>query len=188
MKKSEKAKGKEKVVQRKKQYKQAGIVAGSILMVAAIIFFILFNPFVVKAGDTVSVYYTGMLDDGTVFSENTGGTPLTFTLGQGKVISGFEEAVIGMSANETKTVTIPVDKAYGPYRNELIHSIDRSMFPANLTPVVGEKYSFTRSSDGARSIIKVLNVTPSTVTVDENHELAGKNLTYTIQLVSFTRK
>jgi peptidylprolyl isomerase len=188
MKKSEKLKGKEMVVQRKKQYKTYGIVAGTVIIIAAIVFFVLFNPFVIKAGDTATVYYTGTLDDGTVFDSNVGGTPVVFTLGEGKLIAGFEEGVIGMGVNETKIVHIPVDKAYGAYNEALVHVMNRSVFPANIPPVVGQQYRFTRPSDGAVTVIKVVNVTPSTVTVDENHALAGKNLTYSIQLVSFTRK
>ncbi|MEN6442491.1 MAG: FKBP-type peptidyl-prolyl cis-trans isomerase [Methanoregula sp.] len=188
MKKSEKVKGKEKVAIRKRQYRTVGIVAGAIVIVAAIILFILFNPFVARAGDQVTVYYTGMLDNGTVFGSNVNGTPIVFNIGEGKVLPGFEAAVVGMGANETKTIHIPAEKAYGLYQPSLIHVVDRSLFPANLSLVPGGTYTSSRASDGATTVFKVINITESSVTVDENHALAGENLTYTIKLVSFTRK
>ncbi|MCX6688999.1 MAG: peptidylprolyl isomerase [Methanoregula sp.] len=187
MKRSEKVKGKERVAEKKRQYKTVGLVAAGVIIVVVILLFLLFNPFVARAGDVVTVYYTGTLDNGTVFDSNMNGTPLSFVLGSGQLIAGFDEAVTGMGANDQKTVRIPVEKAYGPYRTDLIHNMSRSIFPANETPLIGEYYTFRRSSDGAVSRVKVLNVTPSTVTVDENHVLAGQNLTFTIRLVSFVK-
>ena len=188
MKKSEKIKGKERVVERRRQYKIVGLVAAGIIIIGAILLFLWFNPFVARTGDTVTVYYTGTLDNGTVFNSNVNGTPLSFVLGSGMTIPGFEEAVMGMGANDQKTVRIPVEKAYGPYRTELVHEMSRSIFPANETPIAGEYYMFSRVSDGAVSRAKVVNVTSSTVTVDENNALAGQNLTYTIRLVSFVKE
>ena len=184
MKRSEKVKGKERVAKQRHQYKKAGLTVAGIILIGVIVFFVFANPFVAKAGDTVIVYYTGTTDDGTVFDSNMNGTPMAFTLGSGILITGFDEAVKGMGVNDQKTVRIPVEKAYGPYRAELVHEMSRSIFPANETPIVGEYYSFKRTSDGAVSMIKVVNVTSSTVTVDENHALAGQNLTFTIRLVS----
>lgn len=187
MKKSEKVKGKERVAEKKRQYKTAALVVAGVIIVAVIVLFLLFNPFVARAGDIATVYYTGTLDNGTVFASNMNSTPLSFVLGSGQLIAGFDEAVTGMGANDQKTVRIPVEKAYGPYRKALVHDMSRSIFPANEPPIVGEYYTFKRSSDGAVSRIKVVNVTSSTVTVDENHELAGQDLTYTIRLVSFVK-
>jgi len=187
MKKSEKIKGKERVVERRRQYKIVGLVVAGVIIVAVILLFLLFNPFVARAGDTVTVYYTGTLDNGTVFDSNMNGTPRSFVLGSGQLIAGFNEAVTGMGANDQKTVRIPVEKAYGPYRTELVHDMSRSIFPANEPPIVGEYYTFKRSSDGAVSRVKVVNVTSSTVTIDENHVLAGQDLTFTIRLVSFVK-
>jgi len=147
----------------------------------------LFNPFVAKTGDTVEVYYTGALDNGTIFDTNENAAPLIFTLGKGMVIPGFEEAVAGMSANESKTVKIPFEKAYGSYNNSLIHVMNRSVFPVNVTPLEGQYYSIRSTTEGTVSTVKVINVTASTVTLDENHELAGQNLTFSIRLVSINQ-
>lgn len=187
MKKSEKVKGKEAVAVRKKKMTQYAIGIVVVLIVIAAIAFYVFNPFVAKSGDTVAVYYTGSLDDGTVFDSNTNATPLVFTIGKGTVIPGFEEAVIGMAPNTTKTVHIPVAKAYGPYDESLVHTVNRSSIDIE-NPVVGERYSVRRTSDNAVAYIKIINITPTTYTLDENHELAGKDLTFTITLAEIAKK
>jgi peptidylprolyl isomerase len=183
MKKSEKIKGKEAVAARKKKQVQYGIIAAAGIILVALFGFAMFNPFVAKTGDTVNVFYTGTLDDGTVFDTNMNATPLAFTVGKGMVIPGFDEAVVGMAANDVKTVRIPSEKAYGSYNNSLIHIMNRSAFPANVTPVAGQYYAIKSITDGTVSYVKIINVTPSTITLDENHELAGQNLTFSIRLV-----
>jgi peptidylprolyl isomerase len=188
MKKSEKIKGKQAVALKKKKQLQYGLLAGAGVVIVAILLLVVFNPFVAKAGDTVNVYYTGTLDDGTVFDSNVNGTPLTFTVGKGMVIPGFEEAVIGMAVNNEKTVRIPPEKAYGLYNASFIHVINRTAFPSNLTPVVGQYYSVRSTIDGSESSVKVINVTSSTITLDANHALAGQNLTFSIRLAAINPK
>jgi peptidylprolyl isomerase len=188
MKKSEKLKGKAVVAARKKNQVRYGILAGAGIVIVAIFGFIMFNPFVAKMGDTVEVYYTGILDDGTIFDTNVNASPLEFTLGKGMVIPGFEEAVAGMAVNESKTVWIPLDKAYGSYNRSLIHVLNRSALPANMTPVEGKYYTLRSTINGAINTVKAINVTASTVTLDENHVLAGQNLTFTLRLVSINQK
>lgn len=181
MKKSEKLKGKEKVAAKKKYTTMIVVAAVVIILIAAASWFFFFSPFNARAGDTVSVYYTGALDDGTIFDSNVNGSPLIFTLGRGFVIPGFDEAVTGMSPNTTRTVRIPSEKAYGSYKKELIQVINRTTFPKNIVPIVGEGYTIRRN-DGAVSYVKIVNVTQDAITIDENHELAGKDLTFTITL------
>ena len=187
MKKSEKIKGKEAAVTRKKLQVRHGILVAVGIIIVAALGFVMFNPFVAKTGDTVSVYYTGTLDDGTVFDTNENSTPLAFILGKGTVIAGFEEALTGMAVNEIKTVKIPPEKAYGSHNGSLVHILNRSALPSNMTPLAGQYYSIRRTTDGAVSVIKIINVTPTTIAWDENHELAGKNLTFTLRLVSINR-
>jgi peptidylprolyl isomerase len=182
IKKSGKIKGKEVVAARKKKQVQYGIIAAAGIILVALLGFAMFNPFVAKAGDTVNVFYTGTLDDGTVFDINVNATPLAFTVGKGMVVPGFEEAVVGMAVNDVKTVRIPSEKAYGSYNNSLIHVMNRSAFPANVTPVAGQYYAIKSITDGTVSYIKIINVTQSTITLDGNHELAGKNLIFSIRL------
>jgi peptidylprolyl isomerase len=187
MKKSEKIKGKERVAGKKKQTMLIAAAAIVIIIIGAVSWFLFFNPSVARPGDTVSVYYTGTLDDGTVFDSNMNGSPLIFTLGKGFVIPGFDEAVTDMSQNTTKTVHIPSEKAYGTFNAKLIQVINRSAFPNNIVPIVGEGYTIRRN-DGAVSYVKIINVTKDTITVDENHELAGKDLTFTITLAGIVKQ
>jgi peptidylprolyl isomerase len=185
MKKSEKLKGKAAVANRKQQYTKYALAALSVIIILSLIGFYLFNPSVAKTGDTVMVYYIGTYENGTVFDSNVDGDPLIFTIGNKSVITGFEEAVIGMSINSTKTVFIPVDKAYGPHLDSLVHVVNRSTLSADMEPVVGNRYVITRKADGAVSRVTIINVTNDTVTLDENHMLTGQNLTYTIRFAGF---
>ena len=192
MKKSEKVKGKEAMAARKKLYPKLAMVAAAGILIIIIAVYLVFNPSVLnpngaKSGDMVTVEYTGSLPDGTVFDTNVNATPLTFIIGQGRVIKGLEEGVTGMAQGEAKTVRIPVDKAYGPYNDALVHVVNRSTLPANITPEVGKVLKVTRQPDGAFALVKIINVTPSTITWDENHELAGKDLVYTIRLIEIQK-
>jgi peptidylprolyl isomerase len=189
MKKSEKVKGKAAVAIRKKQYTRYVVAGAAVIAVLLIAGFYLFNtPAVAKNGDTVMVYYTGTLDNGTVFDSNADRDPLIFTIGNKTVIPGFEEAVVGMTVNSTKTVHIPVEKAYGPHLDSLVHVMNRSDLSKDIEPIVGNRYVITRKADGAVSRVEVINVTRDTVTLDENNILAGQNLTFTIQFVGFYKK
>lgn len=135
-----------------------------------------------KLGDTVKVHYTGKLEDGTVFDTSIDRTPLEFTIGEGQIIPGFEQAVVGMNLGESKTTTIPVDKAYGPYREEMVLVIGREQFPADLHPEVGQRLQL-HQVDGQTIIVTVTEVSEGSVTLDANHPLAGKDLIFDIQLV-----
>jgi peptidylprolyl isomerase len=135
-----------------------------------------------KNGDTVQVNYTGKLADGTVFDSSVGREPLEFTLGADQVIPGFEKAVFGMKVGEKKTVTIPVDEAYGPYRDDLVAEVPREKLPEDITPEVGQQLGVKRT-DGGTSIVTIISVSDNAVTIDANHPLAGKDLTFEIELV-----
>jgi peptidylprolyl isomerase len=135
-----------------------------------------------KPGDTVKVHYTGKLEDGTVFDTSTDSDPLQFTIGDGQIIPGFEQAVVGMNSGESKTIKVPVDEAYGPHREEMVLVVDRNQLPADLIPEVGQQLQ-NRQPDGQTIVVTVTDVSESSVTVDANHPLAGKDLTFDIQLV-----
>lgn len=135
-----------------------------------------------KKGDTVKVHYTGKLEDGSVFDSSDGRDPLEFTLGEGQVIPGFEAAVVGMNASDSKTTTISSDDAYGPHRKEMVAAVDRDQFPPDITPEVGQQLQMQRP-DGQKIVVAVTEVSESSVTLDANHPLAGKDLTFEIELV-----
>ena len=137
-----------------------------------------------KSGDAVKVHYTGKLDDGTVFDSSINRDPLEFTIGQERMIPDFEQAVIGMSLGESKTIKVPADKAFGPYHRELVRTIDRNQCPPDLEPTVGQKLNATHE-DGQTVVVTVTDVTESNVTIDANHPLAGEDLTFDVKLVEF---
>lgn len=133
----------------------------------------------------VKVHYTGTLGDGSVFDSSEGREPLAFTVGAGNMIPGFEKAVMGMKLNETKKVTIPSDEAYGPVRDDLIQELDKSVLPEGLNPQTGQKLQ-SQDNQGRSFIVTVKQVKETTIVIDGNHELAGKDLQFEIRLVGLT--
>lgn len=188
MKKSEKVKGKEAVAARKKQMRQYAVGIVAVLIVAAAIAFYFFNPFYAKAGDTVAIYFTGTLDNGTVVESNLNTTPFVFTIGNEETIPyGLPDAVIGMQQNETKTVILPPEKAFGKYNPSLVQVVNRSSLPPDTSFIVGQEYQIVRKSDNAIARVVIMNVTPDVVTWDGNHALAGQNLSLKLTLVQIVK-
>jgi peptidylprolyl isomerase len=134
-----------------------------------------------KNGDTVRVHYKGTFEDGKVFDSSHDSNPLEFTLGEQRVISGFEQAVEGMEEGETKSVTIPSQDAYGEYRKDLAISVERERIPQEITPEVGMILQVP-TQQGVPVNVTVTEVGEETVTLDGNHPLAGKDLNFEIKL------
>jgi peptidylprolyl isomerase len=135
-----------------------------------------------KQGDNVRVHYTGTFADGTIFDSSVQRETLQFTLGQGQLIPGFEQAVLGMQPGEAKTVMIAAGDAYGPHQEDLVLTVDRAAVPAQVNPQVGQRLQ-VRQQDGSTMVVTVTAVSDVDVTLDANHPLAGKDLTFEIQLV-----
>ncbi|MFC1983962.1 peptidylprolyl isomerase [Chloroflexota bacterium] len=135
-----------------------------------------------KDGDTVKVHYTGTLEDGTVFDTSVGREPLEFTLGEGKMIPGFEKVVYELQVGKSKTVTISAEEAYGPHNDTLMLVFSQEQLPPGLDPEVGEELQI-QTADSRIVTVLVVEVSEETITVDANHPLAGKDLTFEIELV-----
>ncbi len=135
-----------------------------------------------KRGDNVKVHYKGTLSDGTEFDSSTGREPLEFSIGSGKLIPGFENAVEGMEPGESKQITIVAEEAYGPYVKELVADFEKSQFPPNINAELGTQLQIEHENGGT-TLVRVIKVSDATVTLDANHPLAGKDLTFDIQLV-----
>ncbi len=135
-----------------------------------------------KNGDTVKVHYTGKLNDGTVFDSSANRAPLEFTLGQGKVIPGFEHAVVGMEPGESRTTEIPAAQAYGPYQDEMVIQVTRDQFPEDIQPEVGQQLQ-VQQANGNSFVVNITDITGDQITLDGNHPLAGQDLTFDIELV-----
>ena len=135
-----------------------------------------------KQGDTVKIHYTGKLAHKEVFDSSVNREPLEFKLGDGKIIPGFEQAVLGMTPGESKTVHISPEKAYGPHHKELVVDVERNRLPDNLKLEVGRHVQI-RQPNGGTIQAKVTSMSESKITLDANHPLAGKVLTFEIKLV-----
>ncbi|MDD4873449.1 MAG: peptidylprolyl isomerase [Dehalococcoidales bacterium] len=135
-----------------------------------------------KDGSRVKVHYTGKLCDGSVFDSSLEREPLEFTIGEGKVIPGFEDAIKSMEVGETKTVIIPADQAYGQKREELILVIEKEKMPTNLNPKVGDKLQ-VRQQSGAPVLVTITEIGEKSITLDANHFLSGKDLTFELNLL-----
>jgi len=139
----------------------------------------------VKKGDKVKVNYKGTLADGTVFDSSEGKEPLEFVVGSGQVIQGFDEAVIAMKPGESKTVEIPVHKAYGERKDELVMMVPIEQVPPDLNPEVGTRLEMG-GMDGEIVRVVVVNIDEKDITLDANPPLAGKELTFFVELVDCT--
>lgn len=135
-----------------------------------------------KQGDKVHVHYRGKLDDGTVFDSSEGSEPIVFTIGSGDVIPGFEHAVEGMTSGEKKTERIAAENAYGERRDELVFTVGREQMPENTEVEVGDTLQ-VGFPDGSSAAVQVAGIDDGSVTLDANHPLAGKNLTFDLELV-----
>lgn len=135
-----------------------------------------------KNGDSVRVHYTGKFADGEVFDSSVGKDTLQFVIGAGQLIVGFDRAVVGMQPGEAKTVTFGPEEGYGVLQENLVFVVERHTLPAQLNPEVGQRYQI-RQGDGSPLAVTVIAVSPESITLDGNHALAGKDLTFEIQLV-----
>jgi FKBP-type peptidyl-prolyl cis-trans isomerase SlyD len=145
----------------------------------------------IENGDTISVNYVGKLEDGTIFDTSVKEVaveagiyiqmrnyePLTFTIGEGQMIKGFDEGVVGMQVGEEKTLTIPPEEAYGEYREEFVREIP--VDAVDFTPEVGMRLATDSGLTGT-----ITNVNENNFVVDFNHELAGKTLIFSVKVVS----
>ena len=136
----------------------------------------------IKQGDTVRVHYTGTLTDGTVFDSSRERDPLEFVLGKNMLIEGFEKALIGREAGEHVRVTIPPAEAYGDVDSNLIFEVPSSEMPSHITPEPGLQLSLT-CPDGDIEVT-ITHVANNTILLDANHPLAGKELTFAIEIIS----
>ena len=132
-------------------------------------------------GKTVRIHYTGTLSDGTQFDSSAGRDPLEFETGSGRVIPGFDSAVRDMPVGGRKTVTIPAAEAYGEAREEMIGDIPKDRFPPEMKLSVGMQLQMTGPQGPLGVVVKA--ITAEAVTIDANHPLAGKDLTFELKLV-----
>ena len=135
-----------------------------------------------KAGDTVRVHYEGQLSDGTIFDSSLEREPIEFILGQDTVIPGFEQAVIGMKAGESKDVSIPPEDGFGEYSEDLVVNIEKSILPPDINPELGMQLEVSSEEENLR-VFTIAEIAEDSVTLDGNHPLAGEEIAFKIELL-----
>jgi peptidylprolyl isomerase len=135
-----------------------------------------------QVGNEVEVHYKGFLDDGSVFDTSEKKDPLKIKIGDKRVIGDFEDAIVGMSEGEKKTISITPENAYGNYKQELMLKITRDKLPDHINPELGMQLKINRE-DGDDFVVRITEITDETLTIDGNHPLAGKKLNFDIQLL-----
>ena len=138
-----------------------------------------------KAGDTVRVHYEGQLSDGTIFDSSLEREPIEFILGQDTVIPGFEQAVIGMEAGESKDVSIPPEDGFGEYSEDLVVNIEKSILPPDINPELGMQLEVSSEEEDEKTprVFTIAEIAEDSVTLDGNHPLAGEEIAFKIELL-----
>jgi len=136
----------------------------------------------VKSGDVVRVHYTGTLEDGSQFDSSVGRAPLEFTVGAGQMIAGFDAGVVGMVVGEKKTILIDPDHGYGQKDPTAIIEFPSSNIPEGMTVEIGMKLNL-QNQYGQPVPVVVMEVKEDVIIMDANHFLAGKDLTFDVEIV-----
>lgn len=140
-----------------------------------------------KKGDTVIISYIGRLEDGTVFDSTENRNPLEFTVGEGELIPGLEQGIIGMMPGESRTIMIPMEMGYGPHLKERVCELDRKRIPQGVQPEVGQQLQLYRA-DGLPVMGTVIGKSETSFTMDYNHPLAGKTLIFETRLLEIVQE
>lgn len=137
----------------------------------------------IESGSTVEVHYTGTLSNGEVFDSSQGRDPLKVTIGQGQLIAGFENSLMGMVLNEKKTFTLAPEEAYGPRNDEAMRQFPRSDLPPDLEVQEGQMLALS-TQDGQQIPARVAQLDDESIILDLNHPLAGQSLTFEVEVVA----
>ncbi len=137
----------------------------------------------IKKGDTVRIHYTGTLSDGSVFDSSKDRDPLEFTYGEGQIIPGLELGMEGMSVGDTRVVEVPAEQAYGPVLPEARRAVPREDLPEEVPMELGTQVH-AHNEEGQVMTLTIFEVTETHVVLDANHPLAGKDLSFDVELIS----
>ena len=135
----------------------------------------------VKQGNKIKVHYTGQLEDGTVFDSSQDRDPLEFEVGSGQIIPGIDKGVVEMKVGETRKLTVEPENGYGPVREDLVGKVDKSAFPDDIDPQIGQQLQMDRS-DGDPIQVVVTAIEGDKVTLGANHPLAGQTLVFDVEV------
>tara|TARA_R110002153_G_C13330512_1_gene497955 strand:- start:347 stop:760 length:414 start_codon:yes stop_codon:yes gene_type:complete len=133
----------------------------------------------IEKGSKVKVHYTGKLDDNEVFDSSKDKEPLEFTVGEGQLIPGFENGVMGLNTGDKKTIELEPSEAYGPVREDLINEVPKENLPEGVE--IGT--SLQAQTDQGPVMVRVVELNETVGKVDANHPLAGKKLIFDLEVV-----
>jgi peptidylprolyl isomerase len=136
----------------------------------------------VQEGDTIRVLYIGKIEDGTVFDSSFGERPLEFTVGEGEVVHGFEQGVLGMAPGESKSIMVPMEQGYGPRSEDRMRNLDKRKVPEDMQLHIGQRLRMYRA-DGLPVMGTVIGIDEAAYLMDYNHPLAGKTLIFETTLL-----
>lgn len=136
----------------------------------------------VREGSTVRIHYTGKLEDGTVFDSSENSSPLEFTVGEGELVPGLEQGVIGMKQGEAKPIVVPCELGYGPHTAERVFEMDSKKLPDGFNPEIGQQLQMYRA-DGMPIAVTIVGISEGKVKLDSNHPLAGKTMIFDTRIV-----
>jgi FKBP-type peptidyl-prolyl cis-trans isomerase 2 len=139
-----------------------------------------------KHGDRVKVHYTLKDAKGQVIESSKETVPIEFTIGEGKMIPGFEKGILGIAVNESKTIAIPPEEAYGLHDEKKVFDFERKNAPADFDPRVGDTVKMHRP-DGRSVPVTVVAITEKGFLMDANHPLAGKELVFDLELMEIVK-
>jgi peptidylprolyl isomerase len=133
----------------------------------------------IEKGSKVKVHYTGKLKDNEVFDSSKDKEPLEFTVGEGQLIPGFENGVMGLNAGDKKTIELEPEQAYGPVREELVNEVPKENLPEGVK--IGS--TLQAQTEQGPVMVRVVELNETIGTVDANHPLAGKKLIFDLEVV-----
>lgn len=136
----------------------------------------------IKKGSIVTLHYVAKLEDGQVLESTSGRDPIKFKVGSGEVLKGLDESVIGLKKGDKVEITIPPEKGFGPWRDDLLKKIPRSALKGDSEPKVGMIVELKSELGGSIPAI-ITEVTEKTITIDLNHPLAGQTLKFEVEIV-----
>jgi len=136
----------------------------------------------IKVGDKIKLHYEGSFEDGSIFDSSLEKEPLKVTAGNGEVIKGFDDALIGMEVKQKKKVYINSDNAYGPIQKELIVEIARNKLPEDMNLAIGQQLQIP-IEDGNNIVVTIKEISDENILLDGNHPLAGRNLIFNIEII-----
>ncbi len=136
----------------------------------------------VKKDDTVTIHFRCKTDDGQIFSSLKDNRPLTFTVGEGRLLKDIESGVIGMKVSDKRKINITHENAYGEVNEDLIHEVAKKLLPADIEPRPGLEL-FAKGPDGKEMKVRIIKVLENSIIIDANHPLAGKDIEFEIEVI-----